>query len=49
MRLSVLGALVLTFLALESISIPPPPSYIFDPVPVTEEGYWGDWSDVFST
>ena len=52
MKLSVLGALVLTLLVLgdnsEIISIPTPPSYIHDPVTVTEEGYWGDWSNVLS-
>ena len=44
-------ALVLTFLALgaNSQNLLIQPDYIFDPVPVTEEGYWGDWSDTFST
>ena len=49
MRLSVFGALVLTLLALgtnnEIMNIHPS---IYDPVPVTEDGYWGDWSKVLS-
>ena len=52
MKLSVLGALVLTLLALgansQIISIPTFPSGIRYPAAVTESGYWGDWSNVLS-
>lgn len=50
MKISVLSASVLTLLALgansQIISIHPS---IYDPVPVAEDGYWGDWSKVLSS